>query len=104
MRVKELIDKLTKMVEERNRIADMDVAFYIPMLDEQDPEDINACNHHSLFDIDKNDIYVNEWFNGETWDDSDDSYEFKLAFPSLKNFIFIMLLVLIFLPWSVIIS
>ena len=37
-------------------------------------------------------------------DYSNDSYELKLALPSLKNFIFIMLLILIFLPWSVIIS
>lgn len=35
---------------------------------------------------------------------SNDSYEFRLIFPSLKNFIFIILLILIFLPWSVIIS
>ena len=37
-------------------------------------------------------------------DYSNDSYEFKLSIPSLKNFIFIILLILIFLPWSVIIS
>ena len=37
-------------------------------------------------------------------DYSNDSYEFKLALPSLKNFIFVILLVLVFLPWSVIIS
>ena len=33
-------------------------------------------------------------------DYSNDSYEF----PSLKNFIFIIMLIIIFLPWSVIIS
>ena len=33
-----------------------------------------------------------------------DSYEFKFALPTLKSFIFIILLILIFLPWSVIIS
>ena len=37
-------------------------------------------------------------------DYSNESYEFKLALPSLKSFIFIILLILIFLPWSVIIS
>ena len=37
-------------------------------------------------------------------DYSNDSYEFKLSFPSLKNFIFIILLIFIFLPWSIIIS
>ena len=37
-------------------------------------------------------------------DYSNDSYEFKLSIPSLKNFIFIILLIIIFLPWSVIIS
>ena len=37
-------------------------------------------------------------------DYSNDSYEFKLSLPSLKNFIFIILLIIIFLPWSVIIS
>ena len=37
-------------------------------------------------------------------DYSNDSYEFKLALQSLKSFIFIILLILIFLPWSVIIS
>ena len=37
-------------------------------------------------------------------DYSNDSYEFRLIFPSLKNFIFIIILILIFLPWSVIIS
>ena len=37
-------------------------------------------------------------------DFTNDSYEFRLIFPSLKNFIFIILLILIFLPWSVIIS
>ena len=37
-------------------------------------------------------------------DYSNDSYEFKLSIPSLKNFIFIIMLIIIFLPWSVIIS
>ena len=37
-------------------------------------------------------------------DFNNDSYEFRIIFPSLKNFIFIILLILIFLPWSVIIS
>ena len=37
-------------------------------------------------------------------DYSNDSYEFKLSLPSLKNFIFIIMLIIIFLPWSVIIS
>ena len=37
-------------------------------------------------------------------DYSNDIYEFRLIFPSLKNFIFIIILILIFLPWSVIIS
>ena len=37
-------------------------------------------------------------------DYSNDSYEFKFALPTLKSFIFIILLILIFLPWSVIIS
>ena len=37
-------------------------------------------------------------------DYSNDSYEFKLALPSLKSFIFIILLILVFLPWSFIIS
>ena len=76
MTVKELINKLNKMVEKRSRIADMDVAFWVPEIDEESPDDMNASNHHSLFDIEEHDIYVNEWFNGETWDDSDDSYEY----------------------------
>ena len=37
-------------------------------------------------------------------DFSNDSYEFKLALPSLRSFIFIILLILIFLLWTVIIS
>ena len=37
-------------------------------------------------------------------DFSNDSYEFKLALLSLRSFIFIILLILIFLPWTVIIS
>ena len=37
-------------------------------------------------------------------DYSNDSYEFKLSIPSLKNFIFIIMLIIIFLPLSVIIS
>ena len=37
-------------------------------------------------------------------DYSNDSYEFKLALPSLKNIIFVILLILVFLPWSVTIS
>ena len=37
-------------------------------------------------------------------DFTNDSYEFRLILPSLKNFIFILLLILIFLPWTVIIS
>ena len=36
-------------------------------------------------------------------DYSNDSYEFKLSIPSLKNFIFIILFIIIFLPLSVII-
>ena len=35
---------------------------------------------------------------------SNDSYEFKLSIPSLKNFIFIIMFIIIFLPQSVIIS
>ena len=37
-------------------------------------------------------------------DYSNDSYEFKFSVPSLKNFIFIIMLIITFLPWSVIIS
>ena len=37
-------------------------------------------------------------------DYSNDSYEFKFGLPTSKSFIFIILLILIFLPWSVIIS
>ena len=37
-------------------------------------------------------------------DYSNDSYKFKFALPTLKSFIFIILPILIFLPWSVIIS
>ena len=35
---------------------------------------------------------------------SDDRYEFRIFFPSLKNFFFILLLIIIFLPWTIIIS
>ena len=35
---------------------------------------------------------------------SNDSYEFRLILPSFKNFIFILLIILVFLPWTVIIS
>ena len=35
---------------------------------------------------------------------SDDRYEFRIFFPSFKNFFFIMLLIIIFLPWTLIIS
>ena len=35
---------------------------------------------------------------------SDDRYEFRIFFPSLKNFFFIVLLIIIFLPWTIIIS
>ena len=37
-------------------------------------------------------------------DISNDSYEFRLVLPSFKNFIFILLIVLVFIPWTVIIS
>ncbi len=37
-------------------------------------------------------------------DYSEESYEFKFWLPSFKNFIFIIFLIIIFLPWSVIIS
>lgn len=76
MTVKELIDKLNIMVEKRKRIANMDVAFFIPMLDEPDEDDINTSNHHALINLKEKNIYVNEWFNGETWDDSNDSFEY----------------------------
>ena len=36
-------------------------------------------------------------------DISDDRYEFKIFFPSFKIF-FIVLLIIIFLPWTIIIS
>ena len=37
-------------------------------------------------------------------DISNDSYEFRLVLPSFKNFIFILFIVLVFIPWTVIIS
>ena len=37
-------------------------------------------------------------------DYSDERYEFKLWLPSFKNFIFNIILILIFLIWSIIIS
>ena len=37
-------------------------------------------------------------------DFTNDSYEFRLILPSFKIFIFILLLILIFLSWTVIIS
>ena len=33
-----------------------------------------------------------------------EKYEFKFCLPSFKNFIFIIFLIIIFLPWTVIIS
>ena len=33
-----------------------------------------------------------------------DKYEFRIFFPSFKNFFFIVLLIIIFLPWTIIIS
>ena len=35
---------------------------------------------------------------------SNDRYEFKFVLPSFKNFIFILVLILILLPWTIIIS
>lgn len=46
------------------------------MLDEPDEDDVNASNHHTLIGLKEKNIYVNEWFNGETWNDSDDSFEY----------------------------
>ena len=46
---------------------------------------------------DKNGRFTKEEFN-------DERYEFQFCLPSLKNFIFIILLIFIFLPWTVIIS
>ena len=37
-------------------------------------------------------------------DISDDRYEFKIFFPSFKNFFFIVLLIIIYLPLMIIIS
>ena len=37
-------------------------------------------------------------------DFSNERYEFKFCLPSLNNFIFIIFLIIIFLPWTVIIS
>ena len=34
----------------------------------------------------------------------DDRYELKIFFPSFENFFFIVLLIIIFLPWTIIIS
>ena len=41
-------------------------------------------------------------FNKE--DISGDRNEFRIFFPSLKNFFFIVILIIIFLPWTIIIS
>ena len=37
-------------------------------------------------------------------DISNDSYEIRLVLPSFKYFIFILFIVLVFIPWTVIIS
>ena len=37
-------------------------------------------------------------------DYSNDRYEFRFVLPSLKNLIFILLFILVLLPWAIIIS
>lgn len=76
MTVQELRDYLDELISKRKFIAHMHVGFWVPELELEDENDFNSFNHHNTFNIYKEDIYVNEWFNGETFDDSNDSYEY----------------------------
>lgn len=75
MTVKELRDHLDYLMT-KYRCSSMSVEFYVPELELEDPNDFAAIHHHSTFSLHKEDIYINEWFNGETFDDSNDSYEY----------------------------
>lgn len=76
MTVKELRDHLDYLMSKYKKCKNMPVEFWVPELDLEDPNDVSAYNHHSTFTLCKEDIYINEWFNGETWDNSNDSYEY----------------------------
>ena len=76
MTVKDLRDHLDYLMSKYKSCAGMPVELWVPELELEDPDDLAAGNHHSTFELHKNDIYINEWFNGETWDDSNDSYEY----------------------------
>jgi len=76
MTVKELRDHLDYLMTKYKRCASMSVELWVPELELEDSNDLAAGNHHSTFSLHKEDIYMNEWFNGETWDDSNDSYEY----------------------------
>ena len=76
MKVQELRDYLDELISKRKFIGHMPVEFWVPELELEDPNDFAAIHHHSTFSLHKEDIYVNEWFNGDTFDDSNDSYEY----------------------------
>ena len=76
MTVQELRDYLDELISKRKFIAHMTVGFWVPELEFEDDSDFAAFNHHNTFNIHKEDIYVNEYFNGDTWDESNDSYEY----------------------------
>lgn len=73
MTVQELRDYLDELILKRKSIKHMTVGFWVPELELEDKYNFN---HHNTFNIHKEDIYVNEWFNGDTWDESNDSYEY----------------------------
>lgn len=76
MTVKELRDYLDYLISKYKKYENMPVEVWVPELDEENPNDISPHNHHMTFDLHKEDIRLNEWFNGETFDDSDESYEY----------------------------
>lgn len=76
MTVQELRDYLDELISKRKFIGHMTVGFWVPELELEDDNDFAVFNHHNTFNIHKEDIYVNEWFNGDTFDDSNDSYEY----------------------------
>lgn len=73
MTVKELYDFLGELMEKRKSIAHMSVELWNPY-DEDDS--LNWNGTHNTSPINKHSIHVMGYYNGETWDESTDSYEY----------------------------
>ena len=75
MTVKELRDHLDMLIS-KYHIGSASVEFWVPDLFPEDPNDLSASNHRGTIELYKSNIYINSYFNGETWDDSNESYDY----------------------------